>query len=57
MKQCVITSGDKGFDGLQFQDAQTPKLGEHDVLVKLHAASLNYRDLAIAKVSAHFHAG
>lgn len=26
-------------------------LKEHEVLVKIHAASLNYRDLAIAKVS------
>ena len=50
-KQWVITSGEKGFDGLVSQEAQVPKLGEHDVLVKLHAASLNYRDLAIAKVS------
>ncbi|KAB5533487.1 hypothetical protein GE09DRAFT_972875 [Coniochaeta sp. 2T2.1] len=48
-KQWVITSGEKGFDGLQSQEAQVPKVGAHDVLVKLHAASLNYRDLAIAK--------
>ncbi|KAH8903803.1 NAD(P)-binding protein [Coniochaeta sp. PMI_546] len=48
-KQWVITSGDKGFDGLVTQEGPVPKLGEHDVLVRLHAASLNYRDLAIAK--------
>ncbi len=51
MKQWVITGSDKGFDGLQVQDAQVLKLSDHDVLVKLHAASLNYRDLAIAKVT------
>jgi len=48
-KQWVITGSDKGFDGLVSKEAPVPKLGEHDVLVKLHAASLNYRDLAIAK--------
>jgi len=51
MKQCVITSGKNDFDGLEQQDAKVDKIGDHDVLVKLHAASLNYRDLAIAKVS------
>lgn len=50
-QQWVITSGDKGFDGLQRQEAPVPELGDHDVLVRLHAASLNYRDLAIAKVN------
>lgn len=50
-KQWVITSDEKGFDGLVFKEAPVPKLGENEVLVKLHAASLNYRDLAIAKVS------
>ncbi|OIW26318.1 NAD(P)-binding protein [Coniochaeta ligniaria NRRL 30616] len=48
-KQWVITGTDKGFDGLVFKEGPVPKLGENDVLVKLHAASLNYRDLAIAK--------
>lgn len=50
LKQWVITSGEKDFDGLQPQEAKVENVGEHDVLVKLHAASLNYRDLAIAKV-------
>jgi NADPH:quinone reductase-like Zn-dependent oxidoreductase len=43
--------GFTGFDGLRFDDqAPIPKLGERDILVKLHAASLNYRDLVIARV-------
>ncbi|KAF2204687.1 alcohol dehydrogenase [Delitschia confertaspora ATCC 74209] len=42
--------GQNGFDSLKFNEkAQLPKLGDKDVLVKLHAASLNYRDLIIPK--------
>lgn len=41
-----------GFDGLSFNEtAPTPRVGEHDCLVKIEAASLNYRDIMIAKVS------
>jgi hypothetical protein len=50
IKQWVVTGTDKGFDGLELQDAHMPKVGDNDVLVKLHAASLNYRDLIIPKV-------
>ncbi|KAI2603438.1 NAD(P)-binding protein [Hypoxylon fragiforme] len=46
-KQWSVGGTDKGFDGLSFVEAEIPKLGENDVLVKLHAASLNYRDLII----------
>ncbi|CAJ2509457.1 Uu.00g144830.m01.CDS01 [Anthostomella pinea] len=48
-KQWSVTGTDKDFDGLQYVDVPVPKVGEHDVLVKLHAASLNYRDLIIPK--------
>ncbi|EAW10290.1 zinc-dependent alcohol dehydrogenase family protein [Aspergillus clavatus NRRL 1] len=37
------------FDHLEFKEAPVPKCGENEVLVKLHAASLNYRDLVIPK--------
>ncbi|KAH7029142.1 zinc-binding oxidoreductase [Microdochium trichocladiopsis] len=47
MKQWTITSTEKGFDGLQYTDAKVPEIGDNEVLVKLHAASLNFRDLAI----------
>jgi NADPH:quinone reductase-like Zn-dependent oxidoreductase len=48
-KQWTV-QGKDGFDSLKFDDkASIPKLGDKDVLVKLHAASLNYRDLAIPK--------
>src|SRR5581483_4056886 len=33
-----------GIDNLSFSDVETPRPGPHDVLVKLRAASLNYRD-------------
>ncbi|XXH01925.1 hypothetical protein Hte_008287 [Hypoxylon texense] len=48
-KQWSVTGSDKGFDGLELVDAAIPKVGDNDVLVKLHAASLNYRDLIIPK--------
>ena len=50
MKQWTVTGSDGGFDNLVFGDAPIPKLGENEVLVKMHAAALNYRDLTIPKV-------
>lgn len=50
MKQWVVQDKENGFDSMVYQDAPVPKLGENEVLVKLHAASLNYRDLIIPKV-------
>ena len=47
-----IVQGREGFDSLKFNEtAHVPKLGEKDVLVRFHYASLNYRDLIIPKVS------
>ena len=51
MKQWTITSTEKDFNGLEFGEVEVPKVGENDVLVKIHAVSLNYRDLIIPKVS------
>ncbi|KAJ5935239.1 Polyketide synthase enoylreductase [Penicillium verhagenii] len=48
-KQWVIENGDNGFEGLVYREAKIPRVGENDVLVKLHAVSLNYRDLIIPK--------
>lgn len=50
MKQWLVESKEKDLDGLIYQDAPVPKVGENEVLVKLHAVSLNYRDLIIPKV-------
>ncbi|KAH7312014.1 alcohol dehydrogenase [Rhexocercosporidium sp. MPI-PUGE-AT-0058] len=42
--------GQDGFESLVCGEAELPThLGDNEVLVKLHAASLNYRDLAVAK--------
>lgn len=41
-----------GIDGLTFiEQLPLPPIKEDEVLVKIHAASLNYRDLVITKVS------
>ena len=48
-KQWTVTGTDKGFDGLVLSDAPVPAVGDNEVLVKLRAASLNYRDLIIPK--------
>ncbi|KAH8722385.1 hypothetical protein GQ44DRAFT_360900 [Phaeosphaeriaceae sp. PMI808] len=48
-KQWTV-EGKAGFDALKFnENAPIPEIGDVDVLVKIHAASLNYRDLAIPK--------
>lgn len=49
-KQWTI-EGQNGFDSLVFDEkAPIPELGQRDVLVHFHSASLNYRDLIIPKV-------
>lgn len=48
-KQWTV-NGTEGFDALKFDEsAAVPEVGDKDVLVKVHAASLNYRDLVIPK--------
>jgi NADPH:quinone reductase-like Zn-dependent oxidoreductase len=49
-KQWSVSGTDKDFDGLSFINAQVDNIGEQEVLVKLYAASLNYRDLIIPMV-------
>ncbi|KAH7329433.1 hypothetical protein B0I35DRAFT_474038 [Stachybotrys elegans] len=42
--------GRNGFDSLQFDEkAPVPEYGDRDVVVRIHAVSLNYRDLVIPK--------
>ncbi|KAI2606788.1 NAD(P)-binding protein [Hypoxylon sp. NC1633] len=48
-KQWLVAGTDKGFDGLELVEVPIPKVGDQEVLVKLFAASLNYRDLIITK--------
>lgn len=49
-KQWIVSRYDNGFDGLEPCEAHIPQVGETEVLVKLNAAALNYRDLIITKV-------
>lgn len=49
-KQWLVQGTDKGIDGLVKQDnVPIPEVGENEVLVRLHGASLNYRDLIIPR--------
>ncbi|KAI9799804.1 MAG: hypothetical protein M1825_004364 [Sarcosagium campestre] len=49
IKQWTI-QGTGGFDNLRYNDAASlASVGESEVLVRLHAASLNYRDLLMPK--------
>ena len=48
----IIASQKEDLSGLVIKDTTSSReLGAHDVLVELRAASLNYRDLVVAKVS------
>ncbi|KAF2800081.1 alcohol dehydrogenase [Melanomma pulvis-pyrius CBS 109.77] len=48
-KQWTV-EGKNGFDSLKLNEkAPVPQVGDKDVLVKIHAVSLNYRDLIIPK--------
>lgn len=54
-KQWTV-NGKNGFDSLSYNEkAEIPQLGDHDVLVNFHYASLNYRDLVIPKVALKSH--
>ncbi|KAI0862206.1 hypothetical protein F4860DRAFT_132737 [Xylaria cubensis] len=48
-KQWTVTGTGKQLETLQYGDGEVPKVGDSDVLVKLSAASLNYRDLIIPR--------
>lgn len=48
MKQWRLGEGE-GFERLNLAEAAQPSPGANEVLVRLHAASLNYRDLITAK--------
>lgn len=47
MKAYVVVKGSMGFDGLKRVERDRPSAGPGQVLVRMRAASLNFRDLAI----------
>jgi len=44
-----LPSAGAGFDKLEEKTEPIPEVQSHEVLLKVHATTLNYRDLAIAK--------
>jgi NADPH:quinone reductase-like Zn-dependent oxidoreductase len=48
MQVFEVTVGSSGIDGLKRAERPDPTPGPHEVLVRMRAASLNYRDLAVA---------
>lgn len=55
MKVFEVTAGSSGIDGLARAERPDPSPGPYEVLVRMRAASLNYRDLAV--VSGKYFAG
>ncbi|GFF23819.1 zinc-type alcohol dehydrogenase-like protein C1773.06c [Aspergillus udagawae] len=49
MMQWSVDTPNQDFGGMSYAEAPVPSVGENEVLVKFQAASLNFRDLAIAK--------
>lgn len=52
-KKWIINGTTKGLDELQFVQGPVPQVDEYGVLVRLHAAALNFRDLMIVRVCPH----
>lgn len=50
-KQWVVNDKENGFNSLSFNEKPVPQVTGNEVLVKFHAASLNFRDLIIPQVS------
>jgi NADPH:quinone reductase-like Zn-dependent oxidoreductase len=49
MKKYILQPDQKGIDALEMQEMTSQELKPSDVCVRIHAASLNYRDLITAK--------
>ncbi|EFY85448.1 alcohol dehydrogenase, zinc-containing, putative [Metarhizium acridum CQMa 102] len=49
------TTGLDGIDKLQMEEADVPRPGEGEVLVKIHAVSLNYRDTEVCSGECNHH--
>ena len=47
MKVFLVSKGSTGLDGLKRAERERPSPGAGQVLVRMRAASLNFRDLAI----------
>lgn len=47
MKACILSKNNPSLDGIQFVDLPDPSPGPDEVLIRIHATSLNYRDYLI----------
>ena len=54
-KKWVISGTTKEIDEWQLVDGPVPTIDSYSVLVKMHAAAINFRDLMIARVCLIFH--
>lgn len=48
MKACILKQDDPSLDGIRFVDRPDPTPGPDEVVIRIHATSLNYRDYLIA---------
>jgi len=53
MKRYVLKPGKKGKDALHIEEVMHPDIGPYEILMRVHAASINYRDLSIARMGAN----
>lgn len=49
--QWVVAKQDDDSNKLELEEVPIPEPGEYEVLVKIHAVALNFRDLMILRVS------
>ena len=53
-KKWIIKGQEKGLDEFELVEGPIPAIDDYGVLVKLHAAALNHRELLIPTVSVTF---
>jgi NADPH:quinone reductase-like Zn-dependent oxidoreductase len=46
-----ITINERGIEGLAISEAPDPEPGPHEILIRMHSTSLNYRDLLTVKAA------
>ena len=49
MKAAVVVPGKSGKEAVSIEDVAKPQVRHGEVLVRMHAASLNFRDLVVAQ--------
>ncbi|ARI77342.1 zinc-dependent alcohol dehydrogenase family protein [Halobacillus mangrovi] len=45
--RAIVHEAKNGFEGLKVQEVEKPRLGDKDVIVKVHTAGMNRRDIAV----------